>query len=68
MDIPLTRDTSLPVFEDFDTVAYWAREGVISLQRAGIIHGVGYGNFAPLGTSNRASVAMMMMNFHRQYK
>ncbi|MCL2843238.1 MAG: SpoIID/LytB domain-containing protein [Oscillospiraceae bacterium] len=68
MDITLTRDTSIPMFADFDTVADWAREGVISLQRAGIVQGVGYGNFAPLWSSNRASVATMMMNFHRQHQ
>lgn len=67
-DITLARNANIPMFEDFDSVAYWAHEGVVSLQRAGIIQGVGDGNFEPLWQSNRASVATMMMNFHRQYK
>ncbi|MCL2828459.1 MAG: S-layer homology domain-containing protein [Oscillospiraceae bacterium] len=67
MGITLQQDTSLPLFHDLNTVAPWARDAVIALQRAGIIQGAGDGSFDPLGHSDRASVTSMIANFHRIY-
>jgi len=65
MEITLPQDTSLPLFQDIGTVAEWARDAVIALQRANIVRGTGDGSFEPLGLSDRASVASMIANFHQ---
>jgi len=65
--ITLRRDSTLPAFLDIGTVATWAREAVSALQQAGVVQGIGGGRFEPLRSSDRASVATMMSNFHRQY-
>jgi len=59
--------TNRPAFHDLDQIAYWARPAVVALQRAGILQGTGEGYFEPQGTSNRASVATMIRNFHQQH-
>jgi len=66
MDITLGQ-INLPTFQDIDAVAPWARDAVVALQRAEIIRGTGDGFFEPLGSSNRASVASMIANFHQLY-
>jgi len=67
MGITLTQNATLPAFRDMHTVAHWAREAVIALQQAGVIQGIGGGLFDPLASSNRASVASMIANFHQRY-
>jgi len=67
MGITLPQDTTLPAFRDLDTVAPWARDAVIAIQRAGIIQGTGDGYFEPLGLSERAAVATLIANFHQRH-
>jgi len=62
IDLP---QSDLPAFGDIDAVAPWARPAVTALQRAGVIQGTPGGNFNPLGSSDRASVATMIANFHQ---
>jgi len=66
MNISLPQN-NVPQFQDFNQIAVWARPAATALQRAGIIQGVGEGRFDPTGNSYRASVAMMIMNFHRDF-
>jgi len=66
-NISLQQNSAIPPFTDLNTVADWARPAVTALQRAGIIQGMPGGGFSPLGYSNRASVASMIMNFHQTY-
>ena len=65
--ILLERDTEMPPFNDIDSVQSWATQAVTALQQAGLIQGMGCGNFVPLENSNRASVAMLFMNFHQRH-
>jgi len=56
-----------PAFQDQHLIANWARPAVTALQQAGIISGTGEGFFHPTDLSNRASVATLIANFHRQH-
>ena len=67
MEITIERDESLPTFVDIDEVAIWAQPGVTALQQARLIQGMGGNRFDPMGDSNRASVAVMITNFHSRY-
>ena len=66
-NITLTRNTNTPAFSDIDSVSTTARPAVVALQQAGIILGVGDGRFHPQGTTDRASIASLIRNFHEQY-
>ena len=57
--------TNVPAFADIHAVDTWAQPAVTALQRAGILSGTGTGEFLPRGTSDRASVASMIQNFHQ---
>lgn len=65
LGLELPADDEVTLFHDLDQVAEWAKEAVAALQQADIIRGTGAGYFEPLGTSNRASVASMISNFHQ---
>ncbi|MDR2132509.1 MAG: S-layer homology domain-containing protein, partial [Clostridiales Family XIII bacterium] len=52
-------------FADDAEIAAWAKGGVYALASAGILNGVGDGNFAPKKTAIRAEVATMLMRFAR---
>ncbi|MCL2842606.1 MAG: S-layer homology domain-containing protein [Oscillospiraceae bacterium] len=64
MEIELPVNEAEP-FHDLEQIAEWAWVAVTALQQADILRGTGAGFFEPLGTSNRASVASMIANFHQ---
>ena len=66
-NITLNRNTSIPAFTDINSVEAWARPAVVALQQADIVRGMGAGQFAPHDTTDRASVASLIMHFHQQY-
>ena len=66
-NIPLPQQ-NMPTFTDFDTIAPWARDAVVAAQRAGIVQGVGQNQFAPTELANRASLAVMIANFHEMIR
>lgn len=57
---------NLAPFSDLDQVASWAQDAVTAIQRAGLIQGIGDNRFAPHDTANRASLAVLISNFHSQ--
>ena len=61
--IPANRD--LVIFKDADKIDDWAAVAVSELSKAGIINGMGDGEFAPLQTATRAQVSQIFMNFMR---
>ena len=65
--ITLERDRTIPPFADIDSVASWARDAVTVLQQAGLIQGMGDNRFAPREATNRAQMASIIADFHRQH-
>jgi hypothetical protein len=60
--LELSSDVNV-TFADDAEIASWAKDGVYALAGAGILNGVGGGNYAPNKTATRAEVAMMLMRF-----
>jgi hypothetical protein len=50
-------------FADDAQIAGWAKEAVNAMAAAGLINGVGGGNFAPLKTATRAEAATLLARF-----
>ncbi len=55
-------------FSDDALISDYAKEAVYILKNAGVINGVGNGNFAPNDTLNRASAAQIIYNLIKSYK
>lgn len=55
-------------FSDDSFISDYAKEAVYILKNAGVINGVGNGNFAPNDTLNRASAAQIIYNLIKSYK
>ncbi len=53
-------------FADNADISDWAKTGVASMENAGLISGVGNGNFAPLRTITRAEAAQIIYNILMQ--
>ena len=51
------------IFTDQAEISYWAIEGVLAIQAAGIITGYPDGSFQPQGTATRAEVATIFARF-----
>ena len=49
-------------FSDGQNISDYAQEAVAEMQRAGVISGMGDGNFAPKETANRAQAAVVVSN------
>ena len=49
-------------FSDNNTISDYAQEAVAKMQKAGVISGMGDGNFAPTETANRAQAAVVISN------
>lgn len=58
--IELTADTN--VFDDDADVSDWAKDGVNSLKKAGVVSGGGDGKFNPKNNLTRAEAAQMIFN------
>lgn len=56
-------ENAVTEFADSAKISSWAKTAVTAIQSAGIVSGVGNGNFAPKNTSTRAEVAQMLMTF-----
>ena len=54
-------------FPDHDAISDWAIAAVKWLHAAGLVEGDGYGNANPLGTANRAEVAVIVVRFLRTF-
>jgi hypothetical protein len=54
-------------FADDAAIASWAKDSVYTLAYAGLINGVGEGNYAPARTATRAEVATLLMRFAQNY-
>ncbi|MDO5387975.1 MAG: NEAT domain-containing protein [Clostridia bacterium] len=54
-------------FSDSDNISSWARDSVDALVRAGVISGRTDGSFDPKGTATRAEIAVMLVNFVKEY-
>jgi hypothetical protein len=52
-------------FADGAQIADWAQEPVAALAAAGLVEGVGGGNYAPLRTATRAEAATLLARFAR---
>ncbi|MDL2274136.1 S-layer homology domain-containing protein [Oscillospiraceae bacterium OttesenSCG-928-G22] len=50
-------------FTDDASISSWAKDAVKALQQAGVVAGVGAGNFNPKGTATRAEAATILRNF-----
>jgi len=61
-NIELPQDTTR-TFTDQDDISYWAVDGVLAIQAAGIIMGRPDGRFAPRDTATRAEVATIFARF-----
>ena len=55
-------------FSDDSCISDYAKDAVYILKNAGVVNGVGNGNFAPSDTLNRASAAQIICNLIRSYK
>jgi hypothetical protein len=64
--IELGNETQV-TFADDAVIASWAKDGVYALAFAGVLGGVGEGNFAPEKTATRAEVATVLMRFVQRY-
>jgi len=56
-----------PAFADDASISSWAREAVTMMQLAGIVSGMGDGQFNPTGTANRAQVVAIFARFIETY-
>jgi len=63
MGLKLDTVNDRSIFSDDWLIHSAKREAVYSLQRAGVINGMGDGSFAPTGSASRAQVAQIYMNF-----
>jgi hypothetical protein len=64
--IELGNETQV-TFADDARIASWAKDGVYALAFAGVLGGVGEGNFAPEKTATRAEAATVIMRFVQGY-
>lgn len=58
-------DGTLP-FDDTDSISEWAVSAVVWAYRNEIVQGVGHNLFDPIGFTNRAAAAQIMMNYFRK--
>ncbi|WP_162463217.1 S-layer homology domain-containing protein [Paenibacillus psychroresistens] len=56
----LNGNSQLITFKDQSAIADYASEAVMAIQKAGIINGLGDGNFAPKGVATRAQAAVVI--------
>ena len=56
-----------PAFADDSSISSWAREAVTMMQLAGIVSGMGDGQFNPTDTANRAQVVAIFARFIETY-
>ena len=65
MGLKLSQTTAAVTFKDSASISSWAKDGVTAMQRAGVIEGMGNGNFEPNGSATRAQCATMLMRFDK---
>ena len=66
--LDLATNANTQNFTDNGSVSVWARDAVTTLQKAGVITGVGYNRFDPKGTATRAQVAQIFQNLFKAAK
>ena len=65
MGLKLAQNAPAVTFNDSASISSWAKSAVTTMQRAGVIEGMGNGNFEPNGSATRAQCAAMLMRFDK---
>ena len=66
--LELATSANTQSFADTGAVSLWAKDAVVTLQKAGVITGVGHNRFDPKGTATRAQVAQIFQNLFKAAK